>query len=84
MDADYNDISAWKFKDLVTVFGGTEEKTAKFQVKSVAELDHLLAEKDFIAAKRLQFVELYMPKEDAPKSLVLTAEASATTNSKTE
>ncbi|ERT02775.1 pyruvate decarboxylase [Sporothrix schenckii 1099-18] len=84
MDADYNDISAWKFKDLVTVFGGTEKNTAKFQVKSVAELDHLLADEDFIAAKRLQFVELYMPKEDAPKSLVLTAEASAKTNSKTE
>lgn len=84
MDADYNDISAWKFKDLVDVFGGTEKNSAKFQVKSVSELDKLLADKDFIAAKRLQFVELYMPKEDAPKTLVLTAEASAKTNSKTE
>ncbi|CAK7207353.1 hypothetical protein SEUCBS139899_010163 [Sporothrix eucalyptigena] len=84
MDAEYNNISAWKFKDLVDVFGGTGERTAKYQVKTVKELESLLADKDFIAAKRLQFVELYMPKEDAPKALVLTAEASAKANAKTE
>lgn len=30
----------------------------------------------------VQFVELYMPKEDAPMALKLTAEASAKTNAK--
>ncbi|OAA54501.1 pyruvate decarboxylase [Niveomyces insectorum RCEF 264] len=82
MEATYNDIAPWKFQDLVTVFGGTEERTAKFQVKSVDELEKLLADKDFTAAKRLQFVEVYMPKKDAPRALVLTADASAKTNSK--
>ncbi|CAK7213548.1 hypothetical protein SBRCBS47491_001838 [Sporothrix bragantina] len=83
MDAKYNDISAWKFKELVTVFGGTEDNVAKFQVRTVDELKNLLADKDFIAAKRLQFVELYMPKMDAPRALVATAEASAKTNAAT-
>lgn len=84
MDAEYNDISAWKFKDLVTVFGGNDDRTAKYQAKTVDELNSLLADKNFVAAKRLQFVELYMPKEDAPRALVLQAEASAKTNAKAE
>lgn len=84
MDADYNDISNWKYKDLVDVFGGTSDRTAKYQVKTVSELDTLLADEEFIAAKRLQFVELYMPREDAPKALVTTAEASAKVNAKQE
>ncbi len=84
MEAEYNDIAGWDFKELVTVFGGSEERTAKYQVKNVKQLDALLADKDFIAAKRLQFVELYMPKDDAPRALVLTAEASARTNATTE
>lgn len=83
MDANYNDISAWKFKELVTVFGGTEDHVAKFQVRTVDELNNLLADKDFNAAKRLQFVEIYMPKKDAPRALVATAEASAKTNAAT-
>ena len=84
MDASYNDISEWKYKDLVDVFGGTSDRTAKYQVKTVSELDELLADKDFIAADRLQFVELYMPRDDAPKALITTAEASAKNNAKQE
>ena len=35
-----------------------------------------------ISSNNLQFVELYMPKEDAPKALKLTAQASAENNAK--
>jgi pyruvate decarboxylase len=84
MEAEYNDIAAWHFKELVTVFGGTNETSRKIQVKSRDELDKLLKDNGFNDAKGLQFVEVYMPKEDAPRALVMTAEASAKVNSKLE
>lgn len=80
MDAEYNDIAAWDFKELVTVFGGTEKNTRKIQVKTRDELEKLLREDDFNKAEKLQLVELYMPKKDAPAVLVKTAEASAKVN----
>lgn len=83
MDASYNDIAQWKFKDLVNVFGG--EKTSKaFTIKTKSELENLLTDSEFNAAKVLQFVELHMPKEDAPRALVMTAEASAKVNARLE
>ena len=81
MEAQYNDISEWRYKDLVGVFGG--QKTSKtFTVKTKGELDSLLGDADFNGAGCLQFVELFMPKKDAPRALVMTARASARVNSK--
>lgn len=82
MDADYNDIQPWAFKDIVNVFGGAAKKSKTYQVKTKDEVNSLFTDKEFIKADCLQFVELYMPREDAPRALVLTAEASARTNSK--
>lgn len=82
MEAEYNDINPWDYKALVDVFGGA--KTAKkYVAKTKDELEKLLTDKDFNAAKSLQFVELYMPKEDAPRALVMTAQASAKVNERT-
>lgn len=81
MEAEYNDIQNWKFKELVNVFGG-KETSKTFTIQTKDELNELLADEQFQAAKGLQFVELYMPKEDAPRALVLTAEASAKNNAK--
>lgn len=81
MDAEYNDIHGWDYKGLIDVFNGGKT-SKKFVVKTKDELNQLLADKDFIAAKSLQFVELYMPKKDAPRALIMTAEASARVNSK--
>lgn len=79
MEAEYNDINLWDYKALVDVFGGA--RTAKkFAVKTKDEAEELLSDKDFNEAKSLQFVELYMPKEDAPRALILTAQASAKVN----
>lgn len=84
MEAEYNDIVQWQFKELLTVFGGTEKTTRKFQVWTKDELNNLLTNSDFNAANCLQLVELYIPKEDAPRGLVMTAEASAKNNAKAE
>jgi pyruvate decarboxylase len=84
MDAEYNDIAPWDFKELVTVFGGTDKTVRKLQIRTRSELEKLFAEDEFGRAERLQFVEVYMPKEDAPEILVKTAEASAKVNSNKE
>ncbi|KID78450.1 Pyruvate decarboxylase [Metarhizium brunneum] len=83
MDAGYNDIAKWDNRGLVDVFGG-QGKAQKFAVKTKDELNELLAKPSFKSANELQLVEVYMPKKDAPRSLVMTAEASARTNARKE
>ncbi|KAK6069440.1 pyruvate decarboxylase [Seiridium cupressi] len=89
MEAEYNDVVQWDYKELVTVFSGGAEQQAKkgakkYAVKTKDEIEKLFADKDFNERKGLRFVELYMPKDDAPKSLMATADASARNNAKTE
>ena len=81
MDAEYNDILEWNYKGIVDVFGG-QKTCKKHVVKTKDELNELLTDAEFNAAANLQFVELHMPKKDAPRALVLTAEASARVNAK--
>ncbi|KAG8409615.1 hypothetical protein J3458_018709 [Metarhizium acridum] len=83
MDATYNDIAKWDNRALVDVFGG-QGKAQKFAVKTKDELNELLASPSFKAANQLQLVEIYMPKKDAPRLLLMTAEASAKTNARKE
>lgn len=92
MDAEYNDVVAWKYKDLVGVFTPLASSSSPssssaappprtYQIRTVPELEKLLTQdEDFAAGGGLRFVELYMPREDAPASLKLTAEASAKRN----
>jgi pyruvate decarboxylase len=84
MDADYNDINTWNNKDLVNAFGGEAKKSKTFQVKTKDEVHKLFEDSKFNAAETLQFVEVYIPKEDAPRALKLTAQASAKVNAKKE
>ncbi|KAH9890869.1 pyruvate decarboxylase [Xylariomycetidae sp. FL2044] len=84
MEAEYNDVVQWRYKDLPAVLGGTDETARSYVVKTKDELDALLADKEFSEGRGLRFVELYMPKENAPSSLMMTAEASAKNNAKTE
>lgn len=84
MEAEYNDIVQWQYKELVTVFGGTEKTAKTFVVKTKDELEELLTDGEFNNPKTLQFVELYLPKEDAPRALIMTAEASARNNARAE
>ena len=54
MDASYNDIQPWKFKDLLPVFGADPNDSKTFQVKTKKELDDLFKDEDFSAAKYIQ------------------------------
>lgn len=82
MDAAYNDTQPWAFKELVHAFGAKEGQSKTFQIRTKAQVHDLFEDNQFKAAEYLQFVELYIPKKDAPRALKLTAEASAKTNSK--
>ena len=82
MDAEYNDISRWKYTDVPTVLGGSDKTVRKFVVKTKDELETLLKDKEFNEAGGLQFVELWMPKKDAPRALKITAETAARNNAK--
>jgi len=82
MDAEYNDIIRWKYTDVPTVFGGSDKQVRKFVVKTKDELEKLLADREFNEAGGMQFVELWMPKEDAPRALKITAEIAAKNNAK--
>jgi pyruvate decarboxylase len=84
MDAAYNDVPTWRYRDLGTVFGGTPKTVQSYAVHTPAELEALLADNDFASRHGLRLVELYMGREDAPRSLMMTAEVSAKTNAKEE
>jgi len=84
MEAEYNDIQKWKYTEIPEVFGATEKEVKKFIIKTKAELEKLLKDGQFNKGEGLQFVELWMPKEDAPRALKLTAEISAKNNAELE
>ncbi|KAJ4291525.1 hypothetical protein N0V88_006122 [Collariella sp. IMI 366227] len=82
MDADYNNISRWQYTDVPAVFGATEKQARKFVIKTKDQLEGLLKDKEFNEAGGLQFVELWLPREDAPRALKVTAEIAARNNAK--
>ncbi|GAM87849.1 hypothetical protein ANO11243_058770 [Dothideomycetidae sp. 11243] len=79
---DYNDIQPWKYAQLVDTFGAKPGSYSTFQVKTKKELEDLFANEKFSSAPHLQFVELFMPRGDAPEALQIAARASAERNSK--
>lgn len=81
-DEEYNDIADWRYKDLPAAFGAKEGQFTTFVVKTKAGLEELLMDATFQESTKLQFVELHMPKMDAPGPLKLLTAASARTNSK--
>jgi pyruvate decarboxylase len=84
MEAGYNDVQEWNYKDVVNVFGGETRGAKTYVVKTKEEILKLFGDEEFANGDYLRFVEVHMPKEDAPRALKLTAEASARTNSKLE
>lgn len=73
MDASYNDIQQWKYKDLIGVFGADPKKSKTFQVKSKQEAEDLFNDKTFSSAPFLQvsanFLLSYTTRVDHQHSL---------------
>ncbi|KAE8369797.1 thiamine diphosphate-binding protein [Aspergillus caelatus] len=83
-DEEYNDIHPWKHGALVEAFGAQcQHSYSTYQASTRDELTSLLNNTRFSSAPHFQLVELYMPKDDAPAALQLTAAAAAARNSPT-
>ncbi|KAH8805286.1 pyruvate decarboxylase [Xylogone sp. PMI_703] len=80
MDAKYNDIAQWRYTDLPRAMGGTEETVKSFNISTTAELEALWASDEFQNPIGMKFVELHMPREDAPASLKLLCGAASKRN----
>ena len=66
------------------MFGGLDKQVHKFVIKTKEQLEKLLTDKEFNEAGDLQFVELWMPREDAPRALKITTEVAAKNNARIE
>lgn len=84
MKAGYNDITPWKHTQLLDVLGADPEKSKSIQVQTRTELEKLFHDEEFASAPYIQLVELFMPKEDAPRALVKVGEITAKRNAESQ
>jgi pyruvate decarboxylase len=77
MDAGYNDVQNFKYKDLPAAFGAKEGQAKSYVVKTKKEFTDLLKDSEFsdVNSKVLRLVEVYMPYDDAPEMLKVTSES---------
>jgi pyruvate decarboxylase len=78
----YNDVREWKYKDLPAVFGAKDGTVLTYRVESKEELEKLFKDDEFSSGetKKMRFVELVMPWDDAPAALKSVAAAAAKAN----
>ena len=67
MDAAYNDVQEWKYKELVNVFGADPKKSKTYQVKTKQEADSLFKDTNFSSAPYLQ-VRLFLARAEITAS----------------
>ncbi|MCJ1476826.1 Pyruvate decarboxylase 1 [Lambiella insularis] len=79
MEARYNDIPTWKYSHVPEVFGATSKSARAWIIETREELEVLWESKEF-AAEGMKFVEMRMPKEDAPVILKMVCESAAKAN----
>ncbi|KAI5806317.1 thiamine diphosphate-binding protein [Geopyxis carbonaria] len=84
MTASYNDITPWKHTKLLDVFGADPKQSKSIQVQTRTELEKLFHDEEFASAPYIQLVELFMPKEDAPRALVKVGEITAKRNAESQ
>lgn len=81
MEAPYNDIPTWKYSHVPGTFGATSNSARSWIVDTREALESLWKDKDF-AGRGMKFVEMKMPKEDAPVTLKMVCDSAAKTNAK--
>ncbi|KAK4496659.1 hypothetical protein PRZ48_012641 [Zasmidium cellare] len=71
MEADYNDIPQWQYSKFpeTLIPEGSSHKVKTWKIRTRQEFDELLNNSAFANGEGLQFVEMHMPKGDAPKTL---------------
>lgn len=79
-EAKYNDIHEWNYTKLFEVFNADPKKSKTYQVRTKSEMDKLLKDKSFATGKNIELVEVFMPKQDVPRALEVTAQKTARLN----
>ncbi|KAI8939618.1 hypothetical protein NX059_003379 [Plenodomus lindquistii] len=78
----YNDVQEWKYKELPAVFGAKDGEVLTYRVETKEQLDKLFEDQTFSSGetKKMRFVELVMPWDDAPAALKMIGAAAAARN----
>ncbi|GAA5929418.1 hypothetical protein JCM3775_002336 [Rhodotorula graminis] len=86
--AQYNDISLWDWSKVLPLFTPPAASTSSpvkpgrfFSASTRGELEAILADDDFIAADRVQMLEVKCDRLDAPKALLKLGEVTRRINS---
>lgn len=79
-NAVYNDVQPWKYLKLLDLFNADPNQSATYQVRTKTEMSKLLNDKSFATGKKIEMVEVIMPKHDAPRALEVTAQQTARLN----
>ncbi|KAH7401340.1 thiamine diphosphate-binding protein [Pyrenochaeta sp. MPI-SDFR-AT-0127] len=82
----YNDVQEWKYKDIPAVFGAEPGSVLTYRIETKQQLQELFKNDEFSSGetKKMRFVELVMPWDDAPAALKDVAAAAARTNAKAD
>jgi len=65
----YNDVPAWEWQLALRFMGAKEGQYKSYSIETAQQLDDLLADEAFQAAKVVQLVEVHMDRLDAPRAL---------------
>jgi pyruvate decarboxylase len=85
MEESYNDIPAWKYSLLPETMGarlGEGGNARAMQIRTRHEIEALWQTEEFKNVKGMQFVEVFMPKLDAPVPLKMFCTSAEKNNSK--
>lgn len=82
MEATYNDIQPWNHTEILSLFGGTTDKSTSYQVRSKSQVEALFRDQKFSSAPHIQLVEVFMPWQDAPRALLKIGQITAAMNAK--
>lgn len=82
----YNDVQEWRYKDLPAVFGAPDGSVLTYRVETRQQVEELFGDEEFSSpdTRKMRFVELVMPWDDAPAALKGVAAAAAEKNAKAE
>lgn len=75
-----NDISRWKWQELLSFFNADEIPHRSWLAHTREEFESILLDQEFARADRCQLLEVRMDRMDAPRSLILQAKLSADLN----
>lgn len=66
----YNDIARWRYHLAPAFFGADEDAMRTWEIRTWADFDRVLTDKDLAHGKGLRMVEVFMDRLDAPDILL--------------